>query len=199
MVLEKRQHMKPEKMYIIRSDRRSFCAEIKPNGMVMIRVPVSASKNSIIEFIAMKKPWIERKLRERELRDRENVEEGLLSENELKELTARARTIMSAFTDRYAMQLDVCYNKISIRHQHTCWGSCSAKGNLSYNCLLMLSPESVQQSVAAHEVCHLLQMNHGKEFYSRLLVLRPNYWEDRKWLIDNGWKLIARLPERNRL
>ncbi|MBR3738310.1 MAG: M48 family metallopeptidase, partial [Eubacterium sp.] len=67
------------------------------------------------------------------------------------------------------------------------------KGNLNFNCLLMLTPPEVIDSVVVHELCHRKEMNHSKEFYSEVLRVYPEYKKWNKWLKDNGSAIMARM------
>ena len=87
------------------------------------------------------------------------------------------------------------FNRVTIRCQKTRWGSCSAKKNLNFNCLLMLAPAEVIDSVVAHEVCHLKEMNHGARFYALVREIFPDYDRCNRWLKDNGKLLMARIPD----
>ena len=90
----------------------------------------------------------------------------------------------------YAPLIGVSYGKITVRKQKTRWGSCSANKNLSFNCLLMLAPPDVIDSVAVHELCHIKHMNHSKAFYSEVFKVMPNYKECHIWLKENGSRLL---------
>ena len=94
----------------------------------------------------------------------------------------------------YAPQIGVDYGRITIRCQRTRWGSCSAKGNLNFNCLLMLAPPEVLDSVVVHELCHRREMNHSPRFYALVLRVFPDYHRWDRWLKDNGPALMARIP-----
>jgi len=78
------------------------------------------------------------------------------------------------------------YNRISIRSQKTCWGSCSRKGNLNFNYKIMFLPENVQDYIVAHELCHLKEFNHSKNFWRLVSVAVPNYLEIRRGLRSGG-------------
>ena len=86
----------------------------------------------------------------------------------------------------FAPLIGVDYGRITIRCQRTRWGSCSAKGNLSFNCLLMLLPNEVVDSVVVHELCHRKHMNHSPLFYAEIERVFPEYRKCSKWLKENG-------------
>ena len=89
--------------------------------------------------------------------------------------------------------MGVDYGRITIRAQHTRWGSCSAQGNLNFNCLLMLTPDDVKAYVVVHELCHRKEMNHSARFWAEVERVLPGYRESRRWLRENGGALICRL------
>lgn len=90
---------------------------------------------------------------------------------------------------KYTEFLRVKYDKISIRKTKTRWGSCSSKGNLSFNLYLILLPYHIVEYVVVHEVCHLVEMNHSHKFWLLVKSLYPNYREARQYIklvIKNG-------------
>ncbi len=113
-----------------------------------------------------------------------------LSEEQLQELKRKAQKSIPLRAEYYASILGVRYGKITVRCQRTLWGSCTEKGNLSFNCLLMLAPSEVLDSVIVHELCHRKYMNHSKEFYAELLRVFPDYRNCQKWLKENGRDLL---------
>ncbi|HAG68814.1 MAG TPA: metal-dependent hydrolase, partial [Lachnospiraceae bacterium] len=66
------------------------------------------------------------------------------------------------------------------------------KGNLNFNCLLMLTPQEVIDSVVVHELCHRKEMNHSARFYEEVLKVFPQYnvWD--RWLKENGPGILLR-------
>ena len=114
-----------------------------------------------------------------------------LSDEEVAKLTAEAKRVIPERVAYYAPIVGVSYGRVTIRHQKTRWGSCSAKGNLNFNCLLMLTPPEVLDSVVVHELCHRKEMNHSKRFYAEVYRVFPDYDKWDKWLKKNGKSIIS--------
>ncbi len=72
------------------------------------------------------------------------------------------------------------YSRISIRNQRTRWGSCSKKGNLNFNYRIALLPRKYMDYVISHELCHLKEFNHSKNFWLLVAQTVPDYREIRK-------------------
>ena len=85
------------------------------------------------------------------------------------------------------------YGRIAVRCQKSKWGSCSAKGNLNFNCLLLLAPQEVLDYVVVHELCHLREMNHSARFWQYVAAVIPDHRERRRWLREHGAELMARV------
>ena len=185
---------------VIRSDRRSFAIEIGMDKKIKVRVPRRASKAQIEEMLKAKHDWILKTLDKieqgntAEARDYEEAKP--LSSEEVKKLKKEARNHLASMTEYWAEKIGVSYGRISIRGQKTRWGSCSSKGNLNYNYLLLLCPDEVAEYVVIHELCHRIHMNHSKRFWEKIEEFCPNYRQARKWLKQNGNSLIARLPQK---
>lgn len=104
-------------------------------------------------------------------------------------LKKRARDILSDRTRHYAQVLGATVRQVSVRDTRSRWGSCSAKGTISYSWRLILAPPSVLDYVAAHEVAHLLEMNHSSRFWAIVARLYPSYVQAQHWLKTNGTSL----------
>ena len=85
--------------------------------------------------------------------------------------------------------------KISLKNMKSRWGSCSSKGNLNFNCLLVLLPDEIIDSIVVHELCHLKQMNHSTRFYAEIDRAFPNYKQCHLWLKQNGGMYLNRIPK----
>ena len=171
---------------LIRSSRKTLSIQITPAGEVILRCPNRMAKREAEAFLESKRPWIEKHLSGR-------APVSPLTADELDWLVDAAKEDLPHRVHLLASQLGVTYGRVTIRSQHTRWGSCSAKGNLNFNCLLMLCPEAVRDYVVIHELCHRKQMNHSSAFWAEVEAICPDYKASRQWLKTNGAALIGRL------
>lgn len=99
-----------------------------------------------------------------------------------RELTERARHL--------AARVDRKVTGITVRDTKSRWGSCSAEGGLVFSWRLVLAPPDVMDYVVAHEVAHLVHMNHGKHFWRLVEELAPGSAAPRSWLRRNRSRLL---------
>lgn len=179
---------------LIRSRRKSLAIEITPELQVVVRAPARMLVREINAFVQEKDDWIRAHLQrmEEKKRLREQHREPAFSEEELQELATQAMTLIPQKVRYYAQIIGVTYGRITIRNQRTRWGSCSGKGNLNFNCLLLLMPEEVLDYVVVHELCHRKEMNHSARFWEEVEKILPDYRQRRKWLKDNGGRIMDR-------
>jgi predicted metal-dependent hydrolase len=90
---------------------------------------------------------------------------------------------------RYAKQLGVIVKRVSVRDQSSRWGSCSNTGVLSFSWRLILAPPFVLEYLAAHEVAHLVELNHSPRFWRLLKRLNPDCERAKAWLDTHGTDL----------
>lgn len=179
---------------LIRSRRKSLAIEITPELQVVVRAPARMPVREINAFVQEKDDWIRAHLQRmaEKKRLREQCREQALSKEELQELAAQAMKLIPQKVHYYAQIIGVTYGRITIRNQRTRWGSCSGKGNLNFNCLLLLMPEEVLDYVVVHELCHRKEMNHSARFWEEVEKILPDYRQRRKWLKDNGGRIMDR-------
>ena len=173
---------------ILRSRRKTLSIEITPRGEIIVRTPSRMAKRDIQRFVESRRDWIEDHLSRIP-----NVTP--LTETAHKALIRAAKEILPQKAAFFAQKMGITFGRITIRSQHTRWGSCSAAGNLSFNCLLMLAPEEVQDYVVVHELCHRREMNHSPRFWALVADILPDHRTQRQWLKENGASLMARLPD----
>ncbi len=179
---------------LIRSKRKTLAAQIK-EGRLIIRGPHWVREKDILQFIADHRSRLESMLEKSRAQAQALASIPRLSQEELLDIIKQAKAYIPARVAYYAPLVGVHYKRISIRTQRGRWGSCSSQGNLNFNCLLMLAPREVLDSVVVHELCHLREANHSARFYEEVLRVYPDYRSWDRWLKENGKKLLARRPE----
>ncbi|HEV2547482.1 MAG TPA: SprT family zinc-dependent metalloprotease [Stellaceae bacterium] len=105
-------------------------------------------------------------------------------------LKERARAELGRRARRLASQIGKSVGRVTVRDTTTRWGSCSANGNMAFSWRLIMAPEAVLSYVVAHEVGHLVEMNHGPRFWKLVERLVPDFERHRDWLNQNrAWLL----------
>lgn len=100
-----------------------------------------------------------------------------------------ARDRLAEASERYAKLVGRSFSRITLRDTRSRWGSCTSDGNLMYSWRLIMAPRAVQDYVAAHEVCHLLEMNHSDAYWRHVAAIYPDYKRQRSWLRKHGAQL----------
>lgn len=179
---------------LVRDGHRSIRLQLRDDGSILVRAPRWVSRHEVDAFVAEKARWISEK---RAILARGQREWGgaPLTAEELAQLKQQARTDFGARLEKWAVQLRVTPAKFSVRTQHARWGSCSSRGAISLNALLMLAPEPVRDYVVVHELCHLKEMNHSPRFWAEVAHVLPDYAQHRDWLATNGHALLQRNPK----
>lgn len=178
---------------VIRSRRRSIALEIRPDQTLLVRAPYYATNTQIRGFVESRESWIDKHLARMEEKNEARRLLPALTPDDIQNLGEKACADIPARIRHFAPVVGVTVGRVTIRNQRTRWGSCSAKGNLNFNCLLMLCPENVRDYVVVHELCHRLEMNHSPRFWADVEAVLPDYREPKRWLRENGGDLIARM------
>jgi len=93
-----------------------------------------------------------------------------------------ARALVRARLSFYNSFYKLPIRKVFIKNTKSRWGSCSEIGNLNFNYKILFLPESLQDYLIVHELCHLAQFNHGKQFWALVARTVPNYRTQRQAL-----------------
>lgn len=168
-----------------------MCLQIMPDLRVVVRAPIRMAQYRIEQFVQEKSAWINKHLEQAKAR-RQNALPPLSIEQK-NQLKTDAKAYLSDCTAKYAAVMNVTYSGIRLGFQRTRWGSCSSKGMLSFNCLLMLCPPQVRDYVVVHELSHRKEMNHSARFWAIVERYVPDYKLCRKWLRTNGQALMSRI------
>ena len=176
-----------------RSKRKSAAIKITADMQIVVFVPLYVSDNEIERMVISKSKWIdEHMLKVQSTIDERSKLEKITFE-QLKELADQAVEYIPKRVKYYAEKENFIYNKITIKNLVSRWGSCSTKGNLNFNCLLMLTPDYVIDYIVVHELCHLREMNHSEKFWAEVEKIIPDYQRAELWLKQNGGSLISRM------
>jgi predicted metal-dependent hydrolase len=170
----------------VRGHRMVVRYGLPPELVVRPRATVA----QIEEAIDFHRAWLERQLA-RATEPRLGLDRLRLTEEQGRR---EARERISLIAQSEARALGVSYSRLTLRDQKSRWGSCSSKGGLSFNWRLVLAPHDVLDYVVVHEVCHLVEHHHGPAFWRLVARRRPGYREQKRWLDDHGWELLAYRP-----
>ena len=114
---------------------------------------------------------------------------GSIESQILKLLKDFSFRILQKKTFEFSQIMNVRYNSVKIKNYKSRWGSCSSKGDISFNWKIIFAPENIIEYLVVHELSHLIYFNHSKLFWNKVEEFQYNYKENRKWLKENGYKL----------
>lgn len=178
---------------ITRSERKTVAIQIKGSNII-VRAPKRLRETEIVQLLRSKRSWIEKHYAAAAERQEAAKNTAPYTAEEIHALAQKAVAVIPQRVKHYAELLGVDYGRVTIRNQRTRWGSCSSNGNLNFNCLLMLMPDEIIDSVVVHELCHRKHMNHSDQFYAEIERVFPEYHRCHDWLNKNGGIYLSRLP-----
>lgn len=152
---------------------KSVKLAIYQDGRFVITAPKWYPMYVINRFIEEKAQWIFDKVKD--------IDFDLLqkkSEEKKSDYKKTAEFARKAIKDRlefFNSHYGFSYNRVAIKNQKTCWGSCSQKKNLNFNYQIINLPEEQRDYVIVHELCHLQELNHSRRFWSLVGETVPNY------------------------
>ena len=166
---------------IRRSRRRTLALEVRGDGQLVVRAPFAMTPAQIERFLREKADWIAR-TRERVAARRDEAGEPP-GADEVASWKWAARRDLELRIAYWAPRIGVVPGKLSIRFQHSRWGSCAGRTHtISLNCQLMRVDEELRDYVVVHELCHVLQPNHSPAFWRLVERQIPDYRARRKAL-----------------
>ena len=143
---------------------------------VIVRAPIGTKSSMIKRVLDKHAEWIEKSL----MKQREALEKRPALDGEsIAELKAAAKEYFATQTERFAKTMGLKYGRITITSAEKRYGSCSSKGNICFSYRLMLCPCEFREYVIVHELCHLVYMNHSREFYKLVEKYMPDYKQRR--------------------
>lgn len=166
---------------LIRSRRKTLALEITRDCRVVVRAPQRTPKAFIEDFVRRHEAWIQRHLAQQ--RRRAAALPPPPTPEEIAALKAQARAVLPEKAAYWSAQMGVRPTGVKITAARKRYGSCSGKNSLCFSCFLMRCPEEAVDLVVVHELCHILEKNHGPRFYALLEQILPD-WRERKKLLS---------------
>lgn len=169
-------------MYIFRNYKRSkhIRITVRPDRTVLITKPPFVSKKQAELFVKSRGEWIQEQLRAYE--NNQIFDVGIHSHDHYLLHKGRAKELILSKIERWNRIYNYSFNSIRIKNMTTRWGSCSIKGNLNFNYKLLFVPEELLDYVIVHELCHLKEFNHSKNFWKLVERTIPEYKKIKKEL-----------------
>ena len=154
---------------LVRSSRRTLALEISAEGELIARAPRRLPREAVDRFVASKEGWIKKHL----AKPRCQLPEP--SPEEAAKLKQEAKAVLPGLVAHFADLLQVKPSYVKITSARKRFGSCNTKGGLCFSWRLMRYPFSAVEYVVAHEVAHLIELNHSPAFYALLDDLMPDH------------------------
>lgn len=154
---------------------KSLKLAVYQDGRFVITAPKWYPMYVINKFIGEKSQWIFNQVKDIDfdlVREKQEAER-----TDYKKSVKLARSIIHSRLEFFNCHYDFSYNRVAIKNQKTCWGSCSQKDNLNFNYKIVNLPEEMRDYVIVHELCHLQELNHSKQFWNLVSETVPNYRE----------------------
>ena len=86
-----------------------------------------------------------------------------------------ARALIHERLAHWNQYYNLQYNRVAIRNQRRCWGSCTSLRNLNFSYKILFLPAHLQDYIIVHELCHLQELNHGRDFWNLVAQQVPEY------------------------
>ena len=146
------------------------------DGNVIVTVPARFDNSLLNKFLAEKKKWIIQKIQyflrisQSPLRSLQVIKRG-----DYKKYRGEAKRLAEGRLEYFNQSYNYKLNKVCIRNQKTRWGSCSRRRNLNFNYKIIFLPAEFQDYIIVHELCHLGEFNHSRDFWTLVAKTIPDY------------------------
>ncbi|KKQ79032.1 MAG: hypothetical protein UT02_C0049G0002 [Parcubacteria group bacterium GW2011_GWC2_38_7] len=158
------------------------------DGQFVVTAPRYMSLGSIERFILQKANWILTRIAHFKKYPGQAL--GILTNKDYLKHKEQARALVQTRIEHFNQFYRVKINRISIKNQKTRWGSCSKKGNLNFNYKIVLMPKEFADYIVVHEMCHLIEFNHSRNFWNLVAKTILNHLKIRRELRKGNFKII---------
>ncbi|MFH1657363.1 MAG: M48 family metallopeptidase [bacterium] len=148
------------------------------DGAVTATIPRFLSENAMVELILRKADWIISKIGY--FSNKTQLPGG--GRTDYLENKRRTLSLVQEKIQRFNKVYNLSFRRISIKNQKSRWGSCSRKKNLNFNYRIVFLPDRFSDYIVVHELCHLKELNHSRNFWQLVSETIPDYRQIRKEL-----------------
>ena len=141
---------------------RRVAIRVHPVRGVTVSVPTFVPYAAAMAFFKMKRQWVLDAVRRQKDRLKDTP---VASSSEIEELRCQAKSELPPRLAELAARYGFLYNKVTIKHNSSNWGSCSARNNINLNLNIVRLPKALQDYILLHELCHLRHHDHGHGFH----------------------------------
>jgi predicted metal-dependent hydrolase len=168
--------------YKIRKSKRAkrMRLAVYCDGSVIVTSPLGIHQSIVEKFISEKTQWVLDKILFFKSIDNKAIR--TFSNKDYLENKEKALAFVQERITHYNNFYRFPINNICVKNQKTRWGSCSRKKNLNLNYKIIFLPTKLQDYIIVHEICHLKEFNHSKNFWALVQKALPNYSDIRKIL-----------------
>lgn len=172
--------------YAVRRSRRArrMRLAVRRDGSVTLTLPARVSAEAGEAFVQRQRAWVFSRIANFARTPVHSV--ALYGRAEYLLHREAARTLVESRLAVFAPVLGVSYGRVSIRTARTCWGSCSAAGNLNFNYKILFLPAHLQDYVIVHELSHLIELSHSPRFLAVVAGVLPSWRSLRRELRGTG-------------
>jgi predicted metal-dependent hydrolase len=166
--------------YIIKKSARArnIRITIKTDATVVVTVPARVSISVAEKFVSSKEEWIQEKVTKTQKHLAVQIVPKA-SARDYKQNKDEALTFALQKLARWNTFYNLKWNTVTARNTSSRWGSCSKRGNLSFNYRIIYLPEELADYLIVHELCHLKELNHSQNFWKLIEETIPNYRQTR--------------------
>lgn len=169
---------------------RGITIRVHPVKGVSVSVPYIVPYTAALAFFQTRREWVIQTMAKQKERFADVV---VPTVQEIAELRRKAKAELPPRLFELAVRYDFLYNKVTIKHNATNWGSCSAKGNINLNLNVVRLPKVLQDYVLLHELCHLRHHDHGHGFH---LLLEHVLTDNLLKYVDAGDSLAVEIARK---
>lgn len=144
------------------------------DASVVVTAPIDFGEYKIERFLKDKANWLLGKI-DYFLRAGKPLRTHYGGRREYKKYREQAREFVRAKIEKINEIYNFSFGKIFIKNHKTRWGSCSVKKNLNFNYKIIFLPEQLAEYIVAHELCHLGEFNHSRNFWNLVSRAVPDY------------------------